>query len=655
MRSAQPHGILRQFSNHWPRMPQSTSSQTQESIVAQAVEAAVALHRGGWLDKAEHLYREILKVAPHNFDALHLLGLIRQQRGESQDALLLIDSALAILPDSAPALSNRGAVLQSVGRYNDALASFDKSIALVPDNIDAHSNRGNVLYSLGRYEESLAALDLARTLAPNHPETLSRRGLALLALDRAAEALRDFDAALVLAPHYADAHNNRGNVLRKLRRYDEAYMAYDRALTHNPDLAVARVNRGAALIELQRPVEALADLDRCLAREPDRADLLCLRGDALAQLERLEEALASYMRALEIEPGNIMALNNAGVTLCDLRRPEEALRLLEEARHGAPDFALVQFNEAVARILLGEYLQGWREYEARWGKPDMARDRRDFTVPLWLGEGDLTGKTVLLHAEQGFGDTLQFVRYAPLVAQRGVNVVLEVPPVLKRLMQGMDGVTQVVARGEALPAVDLHCPLLSLPHAFRTELASIPKAVPYLRVPESLVAQWESRIPQTRKLKVGLAWAGKAGQKHDHSRSLGLAQMSSLLAVEGVQFVSLQRELRDGDDEILRQHPDVPRLGETFSDFADTAAVMAQLDVVISVDTSVAHLAGALGKPLWLLLAYGGDWHWIVHGRDDSPWYPTAKLFRQHAPGDWTQALASVVVELSRSAASKAN
>ena len=502
-------------------MPQAPSSQKKEHIVAQAVEAAVALHRGGWLDKAENLYREILKVSPGHFDALHLLGLVRQQRGESQDALRLIDSALAILPDNAPALSNRGAVLQSIGRHDEALASFDRSLGLVPDYVDAHSNRGNVLYSLGRFEESLAALDRARALAPDHPETLSRRGLALLALDRDGEALRDFDAALALTPHYADAHNNRGNVLRKLKRHEEAYAAYDRALKHNPDLALARVNRGAALIDLERPVEALVDIDRCLAREPDRADLLCLRGDALAQLGKPDEALASYRRALKIEPGNVLAMNDAGVVLCSLGRPDEALLLLTEARQAAPDFPQIQFNEAIARVLLGDFLQGWRQYEARWGKPDMAPTRRDFTQPLWLGDSDVSGKIVLLQAEQGFGDTLQFVRYAPLVAQLGAKVVLEVPPVLKALMQNMEGVKQVLANGETLPPFDLHCPLLSLPHAFKTELASIPSHVPYLHAPEDRVAQWTPRIPQTKKAE---NWHCLGGQGRPEARSRPLAR-----------------------------------------------------------------------------------------------------------------------------------
>jgi hypothetical protein len=272
--------------------------------------------------------------------------------------------------------------------------------------------------------------------------------------------------------------------------------------------------------------------------------------------------------------------------------------------------------------------------------------RRDFAQPLWRGEESLEGKTILLHAEQGFGDAIQFVRYVPFLAAKGAQVVLEAPPPLTALFSRIAGAAQVLARGEALPAFDWHCPLMSLPLALKTRLETIPAAVPYLSASEERVASWKQRLPEAGARRIGVAWAGNRNFKGDQTRSIGLARFSPLLSVNGIEFLSLQKDLRDGDREILRDNSHVRHVGDAMEDFSDTAAILSSVDLVISSDTSVAHLAGALGKPVWVLLQYVPDWRWLLE-RGDSPWYPTARLFRQPKIDDWESVIRQVKDRLS--------
>ncbi len=272
--------------------------------------------------------------------------------------------------------------------------------------------------------------------------------------------------------------------------------------------------------------------------------------------------------------------------------------------------------------------------------------RRSFSAPQWFGAEPIRGKTILLHAEQGLGDTLQFVRYVSRVAAQGARVVLEVQPALKDLISGIEGPAEVIARGEDLPEFDIHCPLLSLPLAFGTRLDTIPADIPYLTVPPDRITAWSSHLERSALHRVGLAWSGGRTHRNDHNRSIALTHLAPLFADPQIQFVSLQQELRDGDLEILQANPQIVHFGDELHDFADTAAVVSELDVVISVDTSVAHLAGALGKPVWILLPFAPDWRWLLD-RKDSPWYPTARLFRQPKIADWDGVIECVRQELS--------
>ncbi|MGD0023401.1 MAG: tetratricopeptide repeat protein [Xanthobacteraceae bacterium] len=445
----------------------------------------------------------------------------------------------------------------------------------------------------------------------------------------------------------ADGFAGLGLVFHCMRRFKEALASYDEGLRIAPDNAELRNRRGVALLELGRPREALEDFDRVLAADPDHLDALGNLGNALLKLNRPAEALVAYDRALKLAPENAQLLTNRAVALRRLDRPREALMSATRALAARPDFAQARFVEAVARLTLSDFSAGWRAYESRWAVGRLISQRRSFTAPLWLGGEALDGKTILLHAEQGFGDSIQFVRYAPLLARRGAKkIILEVQRELVRLLSTMPGVAAVVARGQPLPSFDFHCPLLSLPLALATQPATIPAEIPYIAPAEAEVAFWRERLPQRRPL-VGLAWSGERSHDNDLNRSMCLETLAPLLDLPDVQFVSLQHEVREEDAPPLQDRANVRQIGAKFRDFADTAAAIALLDAVVSVDTAVAHLAGAMGKPLLLLLPFAADFRWLRE-RHDSPWYPTARLFRQPRFGDWDSVVEALVQELTR-------
>jgi len=429
-----------------------------------------------------------------------------------------------------------------------------------------------------------------------------------------------------------------------MARFEEALASYDEALEIAPDNTEVLNRRGVAQLELGRPQEALATFDRVLGFDPGHIDALGNRGNALLKLNRPQDALTSYDAALKMAPEHARLLTNRAHALRRLDRPREALVSAAKAVAGSPKFAEARFEESLARLTLGDFGNGWMAYEARWATGAFAAHRRNFTVPLWLGDKPLGGRTILLHAEQGFGDTMQFVRYAPAVAARGARVILEVQPELVGLLSQMAGIATIVPRGALLPPFDYHCPLMSLPLAFATELPTIPAAIPYLAAAEDRVAVWRERMPARRPL-IGLAWAGQRTHTNDSNRSMRLETLRPLFARSSIQFVGLQREVCGEDAALLQSCPQLLQVGEQFRDFADTAAVISLLDRVIAVDSAVAHLAGALGKPLFLLLPLAADFRWMRE-RQDSPWYPAARLFRQPQFGDWMSVVDAVCKEL---------
>ena len=402
----------------------------------------------------------------------------------------------------------------------------------------------------------------------------------------------------------------------------------------------ARINRGNALTELGRAAEAVADYDAALSMAPGHPLALYNRGNALRHLGREPEAIAAYDRALAAAPQHLNAWLNRGLSLAALNRHQEAVASYGKALAIQPDFADAHFNAAMSFLTIGDYARGLAEYEWRWKRTGMTV-RKEFRRPPWLGEMPLAGKTILLHAEQGLGDTVQFVRYVLRLAQMGARVVLEVPPALKELLAGLDGVAAVIGRGEPLPPYDVHCPLGSLPLALKTDASNIPAEIPYLRAAGPALDKWRPRLEKLPSPRVVLSWSGSGAHPNDRNRSLSLKQLDPLLSAPSLSFISVQRELRSGDADALSRDPRVLNLGPELDDFSDTAAVLTLCDLVISVDTSVAHVAGALGRPAFVLLPFQPDWRWML-GRDASPWYPAMRLFRQTAIGDWSGVIARV-------------
>ncbi len=508
-------------------------------------------------------------------------------------------------------------MLRRAERACDA-GEFAKAERLYTSLLQASPNSFDALYGLGQFNYRRGRLDAA---------------------------LAFFQEALKSDISRADGFASLGLVFHALRQFERALVSFDEGLRLAPDDLTLINRRGVALLELGRPREALESFDRLLGFIPDDIDGLGNRGNALIKLNRPLEALAAYDRALQIAPKNAQLLTNRAAALRRLDRPHEAVLSAKYALKSKPDFAHARFVEGVARLTLGDFGAGWRAYEARWQVGWLASQRRDFAAPLWRGKEPLAGKTILLHAEQGLGDTIQFARYAPLLAARGAAVVLEVQSPLVRLLSGMLGVT-VVARKSPLPRYDFHCPLLSLPLACETTLETIPANVPYVTPADADIASWSAMMPE-RRPRVGLVWSGERSHDNDLNRSMRLETLAPLLDLPGIAFVSLQHEVREEDAAMLRDRADVLQLGPAFKDFADTAAAIAGLDAVIAVDTSVAHLAGALGKPLFLLLPFAADFRWLRE-RADSPWYPTAKLFRQPQFGDWDSAVNVLRSELSQ-------
>jgi tetratricopeptide (TPR) repeat protein len=544
----------------------------------QTMQDAVQLHQQGRLREAEKLYARVLKAAPDNFDALHLLGLAKAQGKQMGEAYRLISAALKINPQVGDAWSNLANVLHALKRDAEALDCLDKALALNPGDLQALQHRGSALLSLNRPQEALDCFEHVTLHGPPNVEALHSRGVAKATLGRHAEALADFDVALARAPLHPEILYNRGN--------------------------------------------------------------------ALASLGREAEALTSFDRALAAAPGHVKAWNNRGRTLQALNRHAEAVDSFGKAIALDKDYADAHSNRALSLLTLGELAEGFAEYEWRWKRSGMSDTRRSYRGQFWLGEYPLGKRTILLHAEQGLGDTIQFARYAPFLSRAGATVRLEVHPALKPLMASLDGVASCHARGETLPAYDVHCPLGSLPLALKTQPTTIPAAIPYLHAEESHIAKWRPIIDALPGKRVALAWAGNPNHANDRNRSLDPALLEPLLALDGISFVGIQRDLRESDAAWLSKHPRVTSVGDRLTDMSDTAAVLALSDLTIAVDTAAAHLAGAMGRPVWVLLPFSPDWRWTLSG-ERSPWYPRARLFRQPALGDWQSVIAAVVAAIN--------
>jgi tetratricopeptide (TPR) repeat protein len=509
---------------------------------------------------------------------------------------------------------NHGVRLHEAGKYAEAFQCFEAILKKNPKHPLALWHFGRALTRLKQPQKSIPILQQAAALRPTAPEPLYDLAWAWLGADRVEEAIKQFEAAIALKPAWVEAWSALGYAQGKVRRF----------------------------------AEAEASLRRALELKPDHGETFNRLGIVLGAQGRCEEACEYFFKAIEIAPKSFQAWSNLAGNLKALNKMTEALVAYEHALAVDPKNSTVKYNQAIAGLTKGDLRREvWLKYDYRWVVLNKS-PQRGFTQPLWRGE-PLAGKTILLHSEQGLGDTIQFVRYAAPIAAMGATVHVEVQPPLASLLAGLPGAASVIAWGEPLPDFDYQCPLLSLPFAMDTKLDTIPAGVPYVHAPVDRVSTWQQRLGPRRGFRVGMVWRGNPKHSNDANRSMPFELYRRICEVPGCEFVCLQIKLNETESAYFASNPACVDLTEQIADFSDTAAIISQLDVVVTVDTSVAHLAGAMGKPVWLLLPFSPDWRWLLD-RDDSPWYPGMRLFRQPAIGDWLGVVVSVSEQLARQA-----
>jgi tetratricopeptide (TPR) repeat protein len=620
---------------------------TIEQILAQAMEH----HNAGHLREAEQGYRLILQRDPNNVDALNLLGVIAGTAGNAQAAAELIGRAVSLKPDDPDLLGNYATALRQAGRMNEAMEVFNRSVAIKEDPT-VLMGMGDSYRQKQKFEQAAGCYRRAADLRPNDVAPIYALGSLLLSVHAIEQALPALQQAAALAPERAEIRRDLGIALLQFQRFEESADECGKALEKNPNDVLALSHRALALRRLGRSEEA----DQCFQRIIDlpvkgHAELFN-RALALEHLDRFEEAVDVYQQSIKSNPSAVLVYINLGSLLQRMGQPTKAMEWFERAMKMAPQISLTHLDRAVVLLLQGNLAEGWKEYDWRWRCPERHPPMRPFPQPLWRDQ-DVAGKTVFLHSEQGLGDAVQFIRYAPMVQARGAKVIVEVQQELVALARTMQGIDQVIGRDDPLPPFDLHAPLMDLPMIFGTVLRNVPAEIPYFHSDPQKVQAWAQRLEQDEpngrcKLRVGLVWAGRPSHPYDKSRSIKLAQYAPLAALAArVSFFSLQKG--SGVDQ-LKDPPAGLALRDYTSDlhdFTDTAALLENLDLLITVDTSVAHVAGALGRPVWVLVGIAPDWRWLER-RDDSPWYPTLRLFRQQKRLDWTKPIEKIASELRK-------
>jgi tetratricopeptide (TPR) repeat protein len=658
----------------------------QKALKLGAHHPAIYLHKGiveanlKQQEKALESFNEALRLREDYPLAHNNLGKLLGDMGRFGESIQSFDAAIGIDPDYQDAHFNKAVVLIRTGDHELALEHLDRVLALEDNHASAMFYRLTALEAIRQIDLS-ALLKGFQAIVDRHPahvDSLNAMGNIYKAQNQFDQALAAFDRALEVDPYFAAALSNRGIILNELQRYEEALGAFNEALQHqrqlvepyvnrvisligvfreeealasadqaivlNPQSAEAFSNRGLVLIKLMRFGEALESLSKAIQLHPNLAEARSNLSDALWNMGQTDAALENAKKAIELQPDLGSAHNNLGIILLGTLRLDEALRSFDQAI--ALDFKLADahFNRSLLLQLKGDFLEGLKAFEWRWRGP-LRKYVRDFGRPLWLGDdGLLDQKTVLLASEQGLGDAIQMIRYLPLLASKAKKVIVEAPLPLMALFKAMEIDGEIIQRGESPPEFDVYCPLMSLPLAFKTDLDSIPNQMPYLRVPGDRKALWESMVGPKKRPRIGLAWSGSTAHRNDYNRSIPLALFEGLLRLP-FEFHVLQKDIREGDQRLIPDFSDLNVYTESLRDFADTAALVAHMDLVISVDTSVAHLTGALGVPLWILLPLSPDYRWMLD-RCDSPWYPGATLWRQQERGNWATLLERIEVSL---------
>jgi len=625
-------------------------------------------HQTGRSTEAIKLIQAALEARPEFPDAHANLGLVYRQLGQVELAIESLRRALKSEPDSAEWLHNLGAALLDAQRPQEAIAHLNRAVVLNPQLAEAWNGLGFAHHQLRNHAEEKACYERAVAIDPTLASAHLSLGLVLQQEGKIDDAISCFQQAVNLKPNYTDAYFGLGFALHDKKQLDEAATAYRQVISLEPTSVRALNNLATVLLDQGKSTEAISCLRRADEIAPNSAEIQYSLGQAFKADSQLAKSEHSYRRAIDLKPEFPEALNNLGTLLSGQQSLAEAAscfrRAIElrpkygDAYHNLGNALMAQglldesgacyrraialmsnpaepsFSESARKLLTGNLQQGWVEYEARWHTGQIPI--RSFPFPAWNGE-NLAEKTILLHAEQGFGDTLQFIRYASVVKNLGATVIVECQPQLTRLLTSQPSIDRLIPEGDNVPKCDFHAPLLSLPRIVKTTLESIPALVPYLFAKPALIAYWREKLSSVRGFRIGINWHGRTGTLTSHRRDIPLALFESLSAIPGIQLISLQKSTGPNQSVGARQPSNILHLSDfdtAHGPFMDTAAIMHNLDLVISSDTSIAHLAGALGLPTWVPLPFAPDWRWLLH-RSDSPWYPTMRLFRQRSVGNW--------------------
>lgn len=610
--------------------------------IAKTLADAVQRHRAADLAAAEHAYLEILRHDPAHADALHLLGVAQHQSGRHDAAMQSIRRAIATADDRPDFYGNLAAAALAAGHVDDAIDALRRLVEFRPQDAVARFRLGNALKSVRRFDEALALYRESIALSPELAEARFNYANTLRDLGQFDAAEVEYRRAVESEPRFVSAWNNLGTLLQQREQYEEARVCFETATCVQPDSADGWNNLGNVLRAQGNDAGAAAAFRRCLLVDPRHYAALCNLSRAEQDAGCLSAAESSLRQAVTVRPDDSRAWNSLGRVLMDDLRPHEAIDCFNKALAIRPGDVDPRCNRALAHLLLGDGERGWKEYEARWDRPD--HQRPSFRQPLWDGT-PLAGRTILLDWEQGLGDTLQFVRFASLLQAQSGQVIVRCQQPLARLLRHAVGIDRVVADGDPLPPFDVHAPLLSLPWLMKLNLHALPDCVPYISADAELTASWSARLAEADGLRIGVAWRGNAAYARDRFRSIPLAEFAPLAAVPGVRLIGLQKgELTDEEQTTIRRLSLIDlrdELDEQHGPFLDTAAVMRNLHLVITADTAIAHLAGALGVPACVALCRLPEWRWMLE-RDDSPWYPTMRLYRQSTLGEWADVFARI-------------
>jgi tetratricopeptide (TPR) repeat protein len=605
-------------------------------------------HQSGALPEAKNCYAQALEIDPLHFDSLYLSSAIAVQENNIDLAIDFLNRALAINPSHIDSLFNLSVLLEKISETEKALSTYELLNQLAPNHVQSRYNYASLLAKLGQVRNAINEFKKVIELQPD----------LLIARQNYEKLLWSQSQQVELAPNnlneFIKAHN-KGLLLLEENQFFAALEHFDKALTIEPKSFEGHHNKGMALEKMGRLQEAVSHYQQAIEYCPESSRTFNNLGNAYRELDRLDEAIISLERAIELDPNYAEAFSNLGWTLFRLQEYQQSKEYFKKATKINPSLSPAVFNLSLCQLTLGEFDEGWIHYEERMKQPLYQKKIDPLNKPQWNGNQPIEGKTIYIHSEQGLGDTIQFCRYIKLLANKGAKVLFEPQIQLQGLLKNLDGISQLTEPGQIIPPYDYHCPLMSLPLAFKTNRGSIPNVVPYIFADENKKNYWKEKLTTISGPKVGLVWSG--GFRPNNPELWGVNQrrnisfeLISQLNIEGIEFFSLQKgegaeaELKKYKDQLWKSN-NLHNFTDELKDFSDTAALIDQLDLVISVDTSSAHLAGAMGKPVWILNRFDGCWRWLSDG-DESEWYPTAKLFRQKKSGEWQDVMSLVKMKL---------